>query len=135
MARRLFKRRAESTDPASTLAERAVWEVRRGRLLACALLSLLAVGFAMQVPVTLPAVLTDQWPALLIASGGALLLHGLVTARATGVLLGPVLVALGLIATLAQQAMLVPGSSQTGGALLLALAAAIVLRGVSFARR
>ncbi len=134
MVRQVFQRGAEPDDAASAPAERVVWDVRRGLLIVHALLVLLAVGFALRVETPLPTLLADQWPVILIIAGGALLLSGLVAARAVGVLLGPALVALGLVSMLAGQEALAVQPAFVGGALLLALALAVVLRGVSFAR-
>ncbi|MBN2469872.1 MAG: hypothetical protein JXN59_04030 [Anaerolineae bacterium] len=115
--------------------ERVSWEVRRGLLVVYALLILGATAFAMGLQVTLPSLLETQWPSILIIGGGALLLLGLVTARAAGVLFGPLLVALGLTGILAEQEVLAASMPVVGGMLMLALAVGLALRGISFARR
>ncbi len=77
--------------------------------------------------------LLELWPWFLVLVGALWLLIGLVTAGATATLGGPVLVAVGLAALLDQQ--FVPSFAMAAaGAVLIALGAAVIVRGLTMPR-
>ncbi len=113
--------------PRERLAAR--WRVLLVILLLTAVGVLALTGFMGQ----LPADVIAQWPWLLVVIGGLGLLIGVVTAWPYGTLGGPPVLAVGVVALL-DRSLADSWPMTLAGALLLALGAAVILRGLTMPR-
>lgn len=116
-----------SRRPRERLATR--WRV----LLVILLLAVVGILALTGFPGQLPADVIAQWPWLLVVIGGLALLVGVVTAWPYGTLGGPPVLAIGLV-TLLDRSLADSWPITLTGALLLALGAAVILRGLTMPR-